>query len=279
MSPQPYIGAKIFQMVTQAFGREPGVSFGNRNLFNLILVAGDGAARVPSMDPALLADLRAPYDAAHDDWPYLYLRTRTIPTHYFVALGSVLVIAALFVGFGAGDAVRRGVDGAMFFMGAGFLLVETKSVTEMSLLFGSTWRVNILVFASILLVVLVANVLIIKRPPGGTRPLFAGLFASLAAAYLLPASRLLFLSPAGRWIAGGVMVALPIFFAALTFSTLFKQRADASRALAYNLLGAIAGGVLEYSSMAVGIKGLYVIAAALYAAAFLSAGKLHNRLA
>jgi len=139
----------------------------------------------------------------------------------------------------------------------------------MSLLFGSTWRVNLLVFASILVVVLVANVLVARSTSAGLKPLFAGLFAALAGAYLLPASRLLFLGTVGQWLAGGLMVALPIYFAARIFSTLFRDRTDAPRALAWNLLGAIAGGVLEYASMAVGIKGLYVIAAALYGAAFM----------
>lgn len=62
------------------------------------------------------------------------------------------------------------------------------------------------------------------------------------------------------------MVALPVLFASLIFSTLLRRSADPAKALAYNLLGAVVGGVLEYGSMAVGIKALYVIAAALYVA-------------
>ncbi len=73
-----------------------------------------------------------------------------------------------------------------------------------------------------------------------------------------------------QWLLGGLMVALPVFFAALIFSTLLGRRTDGARALAYNLLGAIVGGVLEYSSMLIGIKGLYLLAAALYLGAFLS---------
>ena len=66
------------------------------------------------------------------------------------------------------------------------------------------------------------------------------------------------------------MVALPILFAALIFSTLFRSTAEPSRALAYNLLGAIAGGAVEYSAMIVGIKGLYIIAAGIYLLALLA---------
>jgi hypothetical protein len=269
MSAAQFIGAKLYQMIGEAFGREPGVYFGYHNLFNLIFVAGDGAARVPAADPRLLTQLRAPYDGAHDDWPYLYLRTHTLPGHYLAALASVLVIAGLLLGAAAGKTLRNGFDGPMFSMGAAFLLVETKSVTEMSLLFGSTWTVNIMVFASILVMVLAANRLVQLGRVPSINALFTGLFVVLGLAFLMPASRLLWMGTTGQWIAGGLMVALPIFFAALIFSTLFGQRADAPRALAWNLLGAIVGGLLEYSSMVFGIKALYVIAAALYATAFL----------
>lgn len=271
MSPLPYIGGKIFQMVSEAAGTPPGAFYGNLNLFNLILVSGDGALNVPAPHPRLVEQLTTPYPASRDDWPYLYLRDHTIPGHYRVALLSVLLVTGVFMALGARRAIGRGVDAAMFFMGAGFLLVETKSVTEMSLLFGSTWTVNILVFASILVMVLLANLYVLKRPPLPLQGLFAALFASLALAYLVPASALLFLGTLGQWLVGGLMVALPILCAALIFSTLFRQSADPTRSLAWNLLGAIVGGVLEYASMALGIKALYLLAAAIYLFALLFA--------
>jgi len=60
-----------------------------------------------------------------------------------------------------------------------------------------------------------------------------------------------------------------VFFASLIFSTLLHRRADATRALAYNLLGAIVGGMVEYSSMVFGVKALYLLAAAIYVGALL----------
>jgi hypothetical protein len=138
----------------------------------------------------------------------------------------------------------------------------------MSLLFGSTWTVNLLVFSSILVMVLAANLWVMRHPVHRTTPLFGWLFAALAIAFVVPASSLLRLGTGGQWLLGGLMVALPVFFAALIFSTLLSRRADGTRALAYNLLGAIVGGVLEYSSMVIGIKGLYVVAAVLYLLAF-----------
>lgn len=272
-SAEAYIAAKIHQMIGAAFDAPPGVFFGEMKLFNIIFVAGQGAANVSPPHPAVQRDLDVPYAAAVDDWPYLYLRGHTVPGHYRMALLMVLGIATLFVLGPGGRVARRGVDGPMFFMGAGFLLVETKSVTEMSLLFGSTWTVNLLVFSSILVMVLIANLYVLVRPPPRLTPLFAGLFAALAVAYAVPVSSLLWLGSAGQWLLGALMVALPILFAALIFSSLFRHSADPPRALAWNLLGAIVGGVLEYGSMAVGIKALYAVAAVIYLLAWWSVGR------
>jgi hypothetical protein len=78
------------------------------------------------------------------------------------------------------------------------------------------------------------------------------------------------LGPIGEWALGGLLAALPVLFASLIFSTILSGRVDPARALAYNLLGAIIGGALEYSSMAIGIKGLYLLAAAVYAGALMA---------
>ncbi len=268
MSANASIGAKLYQMIGDAFGERPGVFFEHDGLFNLTFIAGHGAHDVPALERDVLADLTQKTERPHDDWPYLYLTGRTIPSHYLVALGVLLVIAVLFMGVGARQTLTGGRwDAAMFFMGAGFLLVETKSVTEMSLLFGSTWTVNLMVFAAIMVMVLIANLVVQRREQRRTAPLFVALFVTLAIAYMIPASALLPLGTLAQWGAGALMVALPILFASLIFSTLLSRRGDAARALAYNLLGAILGGVLEYSAMALGIKAMYIVAALLYAGA------------
>ena len=271
MSGRDWIAAKIRGLLADAFGHDPIVlPEPSALLFNHTFVTSRAGARahagaavepVPPVPP-LDADVALPTD----DWPYLYLRRPAVPAHYRDALAAILLISLLFVGAAAPRALRSGVDAPMFFLGVGFLLVETKSVTEMSLLFGSTWIVNLLVFSSILVMILAANLLVIRRPPRSVRAPFLALFASLAAAYAVPARSLLWLGHVGGWIVGGLMVALPIFFAAVIFATLFRARVDTTRALAYNLLGAVFGGVLEYGSLAVGIKGLYLVAAAAYLA-------------
>ncbi len=274
MSPQPYIASKIYNLISEAFGEPPIVIFeANHRLFNHTFIAGVPpgnplAGRYPT-PPHVLGHFPPP----HDDWPYLYLARPTIPAHYLKMLGLVLLISLVMVGAATGRRPAAVADGAMFFMGMGFLLVETKSVTEMSLLFGSTWAVNILVFFSILVMILAGNLLVLRWKTPDLRVLFPALFGALFLAYLVPVRALLGLGLAGQWVLGSLMVALPIFFAAIIFATLFKTRTDGSRALAANLLGGILGAVLEYSSMAIGIKALYLLAVGAYLAAFLFARK------
>jgi spermidine synthase len=267
----PFIAAKIRQLIEDAYGRSPVMIYDSiPSFFNMTFVAGETNGAAASLPP-VPGGIYEPVETPEDNWPYLYLRHRTVPGHYRHTLFGILAIAFVAITAAAWKPLMRdeGLDGAMFFMGMGFLLVETKSVTEMSLLFGSTWVVNVLVFSSILVVILLGNLLVIKRPPRGTGRLFVGLFAALIAAYLVPVRDLLWLGTVGKWLASGVMVALPIFFAALIFATLFRLRANSSRALAFNIMGAVVGGVLEYSSMVFGIKALYLVAVLAYLGAWL----------
>lgn len=271
MSQYPYIAAKIYQTLESSFGHPPIViNYKVRYLFNYAFIAGPKVQASNVAPDSGTSDLRMNVALPHDDWPYLYLRKHTVPSHYLLVLAGILAIAFAFVRYGVGDSLRGSRDWPMFFLGAGFLLVETKSVSEMSLLFGATWRVNVMVFASILVVVLCANVLTATRRTLPRTLRFAGLFASLALAYVVPIRSLLWLGTTGQWLVGGILVALPVLFAALIFAELFASRLDTSRALAFNVFGAVVGGVLEYLSMVTGTKALYVMAAVVYAAAFVS---------
>jgi hypothetical protein len=266
MSGFPHIAAKIYAMLAEAFEGPPRVLPGHRLLFNYTFVAGHGARGAPVETPLAGLAGRVP----RDNWPYLYLQRPSFPSHYASALAAVLVIAlAALAAGGIRPGLVGGFDGAMFFMGVGFLLVETKSVTEMSLLFGSTWTVNLLVFSSILAMVLAANIVVLRARALSLNWLFGGLLGSLAGAYAIPASGLLWFGPVAQWVLAALVTALPILFASLIFSTLLGRRTNATGALACNLLGAVIGGLLEYSSMLGGIKVLYLIAAAAYIGAAL----------
>jgi hypothetical protein len=203
-----------------------------------------------------------------DAWPFLYIRPGARPTAYVLVLGTILLAAGLLV-----RRALRSTTGAepgrfdwhLFLLGAGFMLVEVKSVAELSLLFGSTWLVNSAVFTGILVMALCANWLVtrvdIQRPAW----FYGGLFASLVLPFIIPIDSLNAFSFGARAAIGAFLASLPIFFAGVVFATCFRTLKNPGAGLGANLLGAMVGGVLEYSSMLFGIPTLNLIAIALYA--------------
>ena len=63
---------------------------------------------------------------------------------------------------------------------------------------------------------------------------------------------------------GGLLNALPVGSAGLVFSSLLRNSTHPDTALGANLLGAVAGGCLEYLSMVTGLRALTLLALALY---------------
>jgi hypothetical protein len=62
-----------------------------------------------------------------------------------------------------------------------------------------------------------------------------------------------------------VLLTIPLFFSGIVFSTLIgRAEVNISTALAYNLIGALFGGVMEYNSMYFGFAFLYLLAMAFY---------------
>jgi hypothetical protein len=159
-------------------------------------------------------------------------------------------------------------------LGVAFLLLNTRSVTSFSLLFGTTWIVNALAFFGILCSVLLAILINYRFPIRRPTPFYIALFVSILVAYLIPPESLIF-DPA--WLRYLVAVALafaPIFFANLVFSYSFRDTTTADMSFASNLLGSVVGGALEYAALVTGYQFLLVIVAGLYGLAWLFATRL-----
>jgi SAM-dependent methyltransferase len=220
-----------------------------------------------------------PLRLATDDWPFLYLREPMIPDIGLrgIAVMAALALLLLFV-FGMGGAggtatgpaaVRRGpfdmLDWRMFFLGAGFMLIETKAVVQMALLFGSTWMVNSVVFFAVLLMILAANICVIKFRPRNLAPYYLGLLLALAANCLIPLDFFLGLPIWLQALGACLLVFTPVLFAGVIFPVSFERTADPGRALGANIAGAMLGGLAEYASMLVGFQYLVLLAMAFYA--------------
>lgn len=205
---------------------------------------------------------------ANDDRPFLYLKNPTIPSLYLIIIALILIVSFIGIRVFGGPFKNMAGYGDLFFMGMAFLLLETRSVTTFALLFGTTWLVNALVFAGVLVAVLAAIEVTSRMKREVNRWIIGGLlFVSLLVAWLVPNASLLSLPVGLRLVAAVTLAFLPIFFANLLFTTSFKNAANPTSAFAANLFGAMIGGTLEYLSLVLGYQWLLVVAAVLYAIA------------
>jgi hypothetical protein len=150
-----------------------------------------------------------------------------------------------------------------FLLGAGFMLLETKAVTELSLLFGSTWIVNSVVITAFLVMAIVANTLMMfRRLP--KRISYLALLVLLCIEVFLPYSLFNYLPGVMRTSVAATFASLPILFSGLIFSSSFSRVQYPAQALGVNLLGAVIGGVLENMVMIGGTPILGALAIILY---------------
>lgn len=269
---QPWQMARVYDALWKANGEKPVAvrSLGaGRNA--LVLFAGPGALRDRLLnEPYVIANNAADavgdgtIEPTTDDWPFLYLKKRALPSGYFSML--IVVLGLSYIGsFRRAQLSTAKIDWAMVFFGAGFMLLETKVMAKIALLLSATWIVNTLVIAAVLLMILLANFTVsrIRRVP---LPLaFGGIILALLSDWIFRiGSRPLVNQPLANLLICLIFLVIPIFFAAIAFAEVLKGRSTTSAALGYNLFGAMVGGVLEYCSTLWGINNLNLLCVAAY---------------
>jgi len=270
----PWLRDRLANTLGVAFGHAPCV---DDEGFSLSMISD-------TVNPSVLhcgtvwhrpANVIAP---ATDDHPFVYLEGDTIPWLYRITLALILLASIVLVRPAAGPYRRMAGFVDLFFMGAAFMLLETKNIVQFALLFGTTWFVNALVTAGVLVAVFaaveVSRHVVVRRPA----LLYAALLAALVVAWAIPPESLLALSPVPRFLAAVVIAFAPIFLANMVFAQRFRGTGDSTTAFGANLLGAIIGGILEYASLIVGYRWLLVFVAVLYGLAFVT-GRKHLRIA
>ncbi len=261
---QDWVADRLRSTLAEVFGAGPVVvPHEGLTLFLAGETAGISRALARGAVPGVAASTRVPEDVepATDDWPFLYLRRRGVPA---VSRNAALVMGALSaLLLGLALRGRPGRPSArLFFLGAGFMLLETKAVVTAALFLGGTWLVNSFVFAGVLLALLAANELAARLKPKDLRPWFAGLFAALAASWAVRPESL---------AAAALLSFLPLVFAGVIFSSSYARAKDPAAGFGANVAGAMAGGLAENASMLLGFRGLSLVAAAFYALAFADA--------
>lgn len=270
---RPWLRQKIERLLEEGTGRRPTEAFRKQNFAVLTVTADSPAA--PDR-PAAVPGVQD-HEPPTDDWPFLYLERRGLPAIYAAAMLGLALILAMGLALlhrapGARSAALSGRAGlrlklAFFLMGVAFLLLETKSVIQFSLLFGTTWLNASLVFLGVLLLVLAANWLATLLPPGRRTLQITGavLLAACAIPLAIPLADLATIaSPALRFAAAAPLTFAPIFAANLLFSLVFREQEVAEHLFGWNILGATLGGLLEYAGMATGYGALALVVLACY---------------
>jgi hypothetical protein len=273
-------------MLRDAYPRQAPRAFTAGTYGGTTFVTGPGLKHVPARlagveeQTAEFLRTAANVEVATDDWPFFYMQERTYPLSYALMIGLLLALSGWMVKRNLGTPPFLSARGGVFFfLGAGFMLVETKGVTELGREFGNTWSVLAVVVSGILLMVYAANQWVARRGPLPHGRAFALLGVALllgwgvtrlsAAGVAVPLPKLVM----------PVALTLPLFFAGLIFSGELARGGEVGPALAANLFGSMLGGFLEYNSMYWGFGSLYPLGMALYGLAFLCHLRTRRRAA
>jgi hypothetical protein len=289
---EKWIADRLFGLLVEVFGHDPTVYQGNEQAWGTtFLIAKDRPISAPGqmITPGQFRSEILPAAEGHtwayaeaggyldndifdrdaelptDNWPFLYMRSHQIPANYLWVLLATFAVALALIRFGAGSTGLGEFGNWNFlFLGVAFALLETKGITDIALLFGSTWITNSIVISGVLLMILLANVVVLRFPRLSLAPVYALLVFTLLFNYQFSFHALLDLPYEAKLIAAAIQVSLPLFFAGIIFATHFRTVREPSIALGANLVGAMAGGLLEYSTLVVGQQALYLAALTFY---------------
>ena len=275
-----WVAQRLYNTLEAAFDQPPLALRSSDYVGVLNFVAGPGLPMARRKLPSITGTKDETRNIAganiglvRDNWPFLYYNPNAIP---FVYLGSLLLIIG-FGWFSIRDAVSDNIpsfsivmDWPMFFMGAAFLLVETKNISQLAILFGATWVTNAVVFVSVFVVAILANLLVSRKTMPTLTVLYACLGISLLLSYFIPFSMLTRLTLFNRAVVGGFVTALPVLFSSIIFAKMFKETQFADAGLGSNILGGLLGGGIEALSIFVGIRSMALVAIFIYGASWLA---------
>jgi SAM-dependent methyltransferase len=271
------LGRKIYLMLQEAFdGRPPICLQANYGVRVIFLESRDAELKLP---PQLLAqtefedrtpvysDPKLQADVSTDDWPFFYMPERVYPLSYLGVVILLLILSLVMKMNFFPEPARLG-QLPFFLLGVGFMLVETKGITELGLTFGNSWQVIGIVISGILAMAFLANCVV--QWLGVRRPLipYLLLLLTLGLGWAIARGGGFASTPLGR-LEAVVILTGPIFFSGIVFSTLVASRGKMAGIMALNLLGAMLGGLLEYNSMYFGFRFLYLLAIVLYSLALM----------
>ena len=283
---KPFITDRIARVLREVFQQEPLAFRVPTNRYGFggsMFVVGDlPAARQQLAQDEQLNRLIAKWQSempltmpgttpiCTDDWPYIYLESPRVPMLHGLLAGLMLILfgvawrrlrtPGLFAGWSTGHV-------HFFLLGAAFMLLETQNISKAAVVLGNTWEVNAVIIASILLIILGANLTAALAPRLPLVPVHLLLVGSCVGLYFVDLSWFAALDYGVRAAVVGLVTSVPLFFSGIVFIRSFATVTGKDSALGANLLGALVGGLMQSLTFWLGIQALLLIVAGLYALA------------
>ena len=144
---QPWMWSRVYSTLRDVYGDQSSMLFfKSRFLFDTVLLA---ARDLPELhaEPGIVSRYGGGRPST-DDWPFMYLERPTIAPVYLKLMAVVAaLIAAVFALLRRLEPTRGFLRSEFLLLGLGFTLLESSAIVRLSLLFGSTWTVNVVVFS------------------------------------------------------------------------------------------------------------------------------------
>ncbi len=275
------MGIKIYKMLNQSFKENPPLVFTRKdpnkfaeNIYVFVVSNNEvnldlTGTNFKNTNLFLPNSSIKNVDMSTDDWPFFYMSYRVYPLSYMLLISFIFIVSFIFIKKHTGINLSK-FSFTSFFLGVGFMLMETKGITELAKIYGSTWVVVSIVIVSVLSMAYIANLLIIKKFKISNNQIYFFLLISILVSlgitfvnyYNYPTYFLKIFVP--------IILTLPVLFSGLAFSRELIKSGSTANTLSCNILGALVGGLLEYNSMYFGFKFLYLLAFFSYLMAYMS---------
>ena len=259
----------IFRIPNNAYGAG-GVMFVTGDLENVQRQLDQNptlAAYIERLQSANSIQLSHTTRITTDDWPYLYLESPEVPLLYYLLIALIVILfARSYRKWQASKDISLAsrTFWHFAFLGAAFLLLEVQNISKASVALGNTWQVNAVIISSILGMALVANWIAYKFPALPVTPVYALLIGSAVGLYFVDLSVFSSLPYFIKAVLVGSLTSLPMLFSGIVFVRSFTIAKDKSNALGANLIGALAGALLQSITFVIGIKALLLVVAGFY---------------
>ena len=278
----PDLAKKLYLMLEEAFDGEAPVVYRTHHYGTAFLIGNKNIKPLQAQYktyPEITSNIiknKSKVDIATDNWPFFYMPKKVYPLSYIIMILLILIISTFYVKNLSGISFRN-FSFPCFFLGAGFMLIETKGITELSLYFGSTWIVISIVISAILIMAYSANLIILKMNTPSNNLIYFCLFISLLFGLIFTYIRNYLSIPFYfDQIFGTLFLTIPLFFSGFAFSYELKMARSVMVALSSNIIGAMVGGCLEYNAMYFGFRSLYILAIFMYLFSFITSKNMNG---